>query len=146
MARALAILGGGCVLALLLGAALLASPVAPRHAAVPQGATDVRVESWRQSGGLACQRLSYHLPPGWSLLDQYAYLRSSGLARDATADQALRRAQTEWQSSIFAIFARRSWFGLLAERATVMIAPSGHPRPQVNVDRCVVIEPWAGWL
>jgi hypothetical protein len=145
MVRALLILAGGCLAVLLLGATLLVTPGVRRHAAVPQGATDVRVEGWRQIKSFACQRVSYHLPPDWSLLDQYAFLRTHGLGRDATADQALRRAQQEWQSSTFAIFVRQGWLGLLNERATVSIGVNGHPRPQVNVERCIKTNPWVDW-
>jgi hypothetical protein len=132
-------------LALLLFSALLLAASAGRRASVPPGATDVFVEGWRQSHSLACQRISYHLPPGWSLFQQYAYLEAYGLMRDRVADQALRRAQTEWQGSIFAIFVRPSWLGLISERATVAIAPNGHPRPQVSVDRCLRTDPWRAW-
>jgi hypothetical protein len=142
MMRAVMVLVGGSLAVFVLGAALLVTPGARRHEAVPQGATDVRVEGWRQVGNFTCQRVSYHLPPDWSLLDQYAFLRAHGLGRDATIDQALRRTQQEWQSSTFAIFVRQGWLGLLNERATVSIGMNGHPRPQVNVERCIKTNPW----
>lgn len=142
MVRALLILGGGCVAVLLLGAVLLILPTAKRHEAVPNGATDVRVEGWRQFKSVACQRVSYHMQPDWLLVDQYAFLQAYGLRRDAAIDQALGRSQPAWQSSTFAIFVRRSWHGLVSERATVALAPTGHLRLRVYVERCVKTTLW----
>lgn len=146
MRRVLLALGGSCVAILVLGLAALAVYAAGGHVSVPPGATDVRAESWRQLQSDVCQRVSYHLPPAWSLLDQYAYLESRGMARDRDRDRELRRSQAEWQSSTFAVFVQWRWLGLLAERATVAIAPNGHPRPQVHVERCLRGVPWVGWM
>lgn len=145
MRRALLVLGGCWLVALVLGLAALAVPAAGRHVSVPPGATDVRVENWRQIRSDLCQRVSYHLPPAWNLLDQYAYLEARGMARDRDRDRELRRSQAEWQSSTFAVFVGRRWLGLLAERATVAISPNGHPAPQVHVERCLRDVLWAGW-
>ncbi|MEN9933654.1 MAG: hypothetical protein RLZZ387_233 [Chloroflexota bacterium] len=135
MRQVLAALGALCLILVVGGSALLAgSAVGMRP--FPKGATEVSLGGWRTQWGYSCQRTSYHMPADWSLLDQYAYLETHGMSRDRDADRSFQRTLVEARISTFAVFERRALMGLIFERATVAIAPSGHPMPQVSVDRC----------
>jgi len=140
------LMAGGATLGFVLVVACVALRPSSGQAAIPPDALHVRAEGWRQTGGVICQRASYYMPSAWNLLDQYTFLERHGLRRDVDIDRALRRTQSEWQSSTFAVFVGHAWLGLISERATVAIAPNGHPRPQISWDRCVVTEPWRNWL
>jgi hypothetical protein len=130
----LAILGGMCALVCGLGA--LAARGANGHDGVPPTAIGVRVDHY----GLSHTHVNYTIPPGWRLLDLYAYLSEHGWERDRTSERAMQRTWSPDINRTFAIFARQSLFGLMPERAFISVAADRQVR--VRLLRCLRLDPW----
>ncbi len=129
--------GSGLLLLLCSAVPLLAQHT--RNNLLPPGATDMRI----RYRSLSQKHTTYHIPPGWTLLNLYNYLADHGWTRDNGAEARLRSSEAD--GSTFAIFVRQqNWFGAVAEVAVVGIAPYRHARVQVRQVHCLTIEPAAG--
>ena len=130
----------GCLIALLCGMGSLVALQCAHDDLAPPSAVDVRVDS----SELTRIHITYHSPPDWLLLDMYAYLEGHGWARDSYTERMTHYDGIASPAGAFAIFTRRSWFGLAHEVMTVGIAPYDHPRVQVRQLSCFEIPPWTG--
>lgn len=137
MRRSLVALSCGLAL-LLLGAGLLLAGREARHSQAPLGATGVRI--FRR--GLAEVHLSYRMPKTWTLNDLYQYHSAQGWERDRPRERSLQRTWADAPTTVFAIFTRRSLFGLVAEVAIVGMPADTRDGVLVRQVRCVKIEPW----
>ena len=136
MRRILIIIGSvGLVLLLCSAGALFVRRTADD--AVLPGATDVRIDR----PDLLHTSISYHAPRDRILLDIYAFFGEHGWTRDQVYERSLQRSWSPDMNATFAIFVRRSLFGLVSEVAIVAIAPT-HARVQVRLHRCFKVEPW----
>lgn len=135
MRRIFLIIVGGC-LVLLCSAGALFTRRADDDAVLP-GATDVRTDR----PDLLHTSISYRAPRDWILLDIYAFFDKHGWVRDQVYERSLQRSWTPDRNTTFAIFVRRSLFGLVSEVAIVGLAPT-HTRVQVRLQRCFTIAPW----
>jgi hypothetical protein len=127
---------GGCLVLLLCSAGLVVARGAEDDA-VPIGATDVRIDR----PDLSHMSISYRVPRDWMLFDIYTFFGDHGWARDQIYERSLQRNWTPDMNATFAIFVRRSLFGLVSEVAIVGFAPT-HAQVQVRLQRCFKIEPW----
>jgi hypothetical protein len=136
MRRIFLIIGGGCLALMLCSAGVVIARGADDDA-VPSGATDVRIDRL----DLQHTSISYRAPPEWILFDIYAFFGEHGWTRDQAYERSLQRSWTPDMNATFAIFVRRSLFGLVSEVAIVGFAPT-HTRVQVRLQRCFKVEPW----
>ncbi|HET9222449.1 MAG TPA: hypothetical protein VFO07_08095, partial [Roseiflexaceae bacterium] len=128
--------GVACLLLLLCSAGVIIARGTDDDAILP-GATDVRIER----PNLAHMSISYRVPRHRMLVDIYGFFREHGWTRDQVYERSLQRSWTPDMNATFAIFVRRSLFGLVTEVAIVGFAPT-HKQLQVRLQRCYQVEPW----
>jgi len=136
MRRILLIIGGACLMLLLCSAGVAFARGADDDAVLP-GATDVRIDR----PDLSHMSISYRAPRDRMLFDIYTFFGAHGWTRDQVYERSLQRSWTPDMNATFAIFVRRSLFGLVSEVAIVGFA-STHSQVQVRVQRCFQVEPW----
>ena len=135
MRRILLVIGGACLMLLLCSAGVVFARGADD--AVPIGATHLRIGR----PDLSHTSISYRTPREWKLFDIYAFFGEHGWTRDQVYERSLQRSWTPDMNATFAIFMRRSLFGLVNEVAIVGIG-SAHSQVQVRLQRCFQVEPW----
>ena len=135
MRRIVPIISGVCLVLLLCSVGLVFAP--GTDDAVLPGATDVRIDR----PDLSHMSISYRTPRHWKLFDIYAFFGEHGWTRDQVYERSLQRSWTPDMNATFAIFMRRSLFGLVSEVAIVGFAPT-HTQVQVRLQRCFQVEPW----
>jgi hypothetical protein len=136
MRRILLFIVGVCLMLLLCSAGVVFARGTGDDAVLP-GATDVRIDR----PDLSHMSISYRTPRHWKLFDIYAFFGEHGWTRDQVYERSLQRSWTPDMNATFAIFMRRSLFGLVSEVAIVGFAPT-HTQIQVRLQRCFQIEPW----
>jgi hypothetical protein len=136
MRRILLMIGGVGLVLLLCSAGALFARRAQDDAVLP-GATEVRIDR----PDLLHTSISYHAPRDWILLDIYTFFGEHGWTRDQVYERSLQRSWTPDMNTTFAIFVRRSLFGLVNEVVIVGFAPT-HTLVQVRLQRCFRVEPW----
>ena len=134
--RRILLMIGGVSLLLLCSAGALFARGADDDAVLP-GATDVRIDR----PDFLHTSISYRAPRDWILLDIYTFFGEHGWTRDQVYERSLQRSWTPDMNATFAIFVRRSLFGLVSEVAIVGVAPT-HTRVQVRLQRCFEVAPW----
>ena len=137
MRRALLLFVGGGLLILLFSAGPLFAQLARND--LPPGSTELRI----RYRSLSKAQTTYHIPPGWTLLNLYDYFADHGWTRDYAVEARLRDSGGD--ASTFAIFMRQqNRFFPVAEVAVVGIGAHRHARVLVRQMHCFTSEPAAG--
>jgi len=135
----LVLLGGCLMVALSGGLARRYLGGTGQYRLVPASATDIQYDRLSATQ----QRVTYQLPPGWTLRDVRRDLAASGWLHTTLTERA-RQADGTDNDDRRTVFTQRRWFGRMELIAVVGYAAGNRRRAEILVSSCLMLERQGG--